>query len=254
MESKAHPALIQAGSLQGLSLLKDVSRAEIVVAVRALEPLTLAIWGVRGLSHLPPNLFSAPSCWWSKPRLLSTFRVTVPEMSPALTVDTKLGNQCHSDCLRCSRPHRRPQAARTPTQNDPTTRDRLTVFWNVYPDHDSKLSPSPLTSLEVVWTESRKIFKEKETNTCDSLSLEEENKEGNGRWRGRGEGTEVGCLWCCGLCKDGAGGGRGGTKSTAVSASLLVTRSTSEVWPEPLIYVKPKSLKENACSLGTDCL
>lgn len=141
MESKAHPALIQAGSLQGLSLLKDVSRAEIVVAVRALEPLTLAIWGVRGLSHLPPNLFSAPSCWWSKPRLLSTFRVTVPEMSPALTVGMKLGNQCHSDCLRCSRPHRRPQAARTPTQNDPTTRDRLTVFWNVYPDHDSKLSP-----------------------------------------------------------------------------------------------------------------
>lgn len=50
------------------------------------------------------------------------------------------------------------------------------------------------------------------------------------------------------------GGRRGGTKSTAVSASLLVTRSTSEVWPEPLIYVKPKSLKENACSLGTDCL
>lgn len=162
MKSKAHPALIQAGSLQGLSLLKDVSRAEIVVAVRALEPLTLAIWGIRGLSHLLPNLFSAPSCWWSKPRLLSTFRVTVPEMSPALTVGTKLGNQCHSDCLRCSRPHRRPQAARTPTQNDPTTRDRLTVFWNVYPDHDSKLSPSPLTSLEVVWAESRKIFKEKD--------------------------------------------------------------------------------------------
>lgn len=162
MESKAHSALIQAGSLQGLSLLKDVSGAEIVVAVRALEPLTLAIWGVHGLSHLPPNLFSAPSCWWSKPRLLSTFRLTVPEMSPALTVSTKLGNQCRLDCPRCSRPHRRPQAARTPMQNDPTTRDRLTVFWNVYPDHDSQLSPSPLTSLEVVWTESRKIFKEKE--------------------------------------------------------------------------------------------
>lgn len=62
MKSKAHPALIQAGSLQGLSLLKDVSRAEIVVVVRALEPLTLAIWGIRGLSHLLPNLFSAPSC------------------------------------------------------------------------------------------------------------------------------------------------------------------------------------------------
>lgn len=62
MESKAHSALIQAGSLQGLSLLKDVSGAEIVVVVRALEPLTLAIWGVHGLSHLPPNLFSVPSC------------------------------------------------------------------------------------------------------------------------------------------------------------------------------------------------
>lgn len=55
MESKAHSALIQAGSLQGLSLLKDVSGAEIVVVVRALEPLTLATWGVHSLPHLAPN-------------------------------------------------------------------------------------------------------------------------------------------------------------------------------------------------------
>ena len=54
MESKAHSALIQAGSLQGLSL-KDVSGAEIVVEVRALEPLTLASWGVHSLSHLAPS-------------------------------------------------------------------------------------------------------------------------------------------------------------------------------------------------------
>lgn len=233
MESKAHSALIQAGSLQGLSLLKDVSGAEIVVAVRALEPLTLAIWGVHGLSHLPPNLFSAPSCcvnrdssapsgWQFQKCRLLWLSAQNWGTSVAWTVR---GAQDHTAGPR------QQEHLRKTTLPQGTGLQFSEMFTQI-------MTPNSPHLLWHHWRwcgQSQGKFlrkKKKETNTCDSLSLEEDYKEGNGRWRGRGEGTEVGCLWCCGLCK---GGGGGWTKSTAVWASLLVTQSTSEVWPELLI-------------------
>lgn len=208
-----------------------MSGAGAVVAVRALEPLTLAFFGVHGLPHLPPNSWppplhaegadgdsSAPSGLQSQKCCLLWLSARNWQTSVTWTV-----RGAH-DRIAC--PRQQKHLCRTTLPQG----TGLTVFWNVY-QMVTRGSP------HLLWhnwrwcvTESRKIFKEKKRRNQHLWFPFIGRGEWGRKWqvereRGRNRSGVSLMLWFV--------GGQWGKRAQQVWAPVLVPLGGCEAWPEP---------------------